>query len=151
VASDSKVTAKVPASTVRTKAATPYNAAHYSKNQAAASLTSTAVGPVTINESELIDEEEFMYKHIKTKAYCSLQTNLGNLNIELFSDQTPRTCHNFVQLAKKGYYKGVSFHRSIKNFMVKQHKHLITTSESPLTIYHSLDTRRRSNWNGSRW
>ncbi|CAM0137762.1 cyclophilin peptidyl-prolyl cis-trans isomerase Cyp8 [Umbelopsis sp. WA50703] len=117
--SDSKVTAKVPASTVRTKAATPYNAAHYSKNQAAASLTSTAVGPVTINESELIDEEEFMYKHIKTKAYCSLQTNLGNLNIELFSDQTPRTCHNFVQLAKKGYYKGVSFHRSIKNFMIQ--------------------------------
>jgi peptidyl-prolyl cis-trans isomerase-like protein 2 len=109
---------KTPAASVRTKAATPFNAAHYSQGHAAASLTSTAVGPVTINESALIDEEEFMYKHIKAKSYASLQTNLGNLNIELFSDKTPRTCHNFIQLAKTGYYKGVPFHRSIKNFMV---------------------------------
>jgi peptidyl-prolyl cis-trans isomerase-like protein 2 len=113
-----KTAPKTPVSTVRTKPETPYNAAHYSKGHAAASFTSTAVGPVTINESALIDEEEFMYKYIKTKAYASLQTNLGNLNIELFSDRTPRTCHNFIQLAKAGYYKGVPFHRSIKNFMV---------------------------------
>ncbi|KAI9286161.1 peptidyl-prolyl cis-trans isomerase-like 2 [Umbelopsis sp. AD052] len=114
-----KQTPKTPAASVRTKAATPFNAAHYSQGYAAASLTSTAVGPVTVNESALIDEEEFMYKHIKTKAYASLQTNLGNLNIELFSDKTPRTCHNFIQLAKTGYYKDVPFHRSIKNFMIQ--------------------------------
>lgn len=29
------------------------------------------------------------------------------------------TCHNFILLAKRGYYKNCSFHRSIKNFMIQ--------------------------------
>ncbi|ORY95658.1 peptidyl-prolyl cis-trans isomerase-like 2 [Syncephalastrum racemosum] len=101
------------------KAATPYNAANFSTGRAAASFTSSVMAPVTVNEAALIDEDSFMYKHIKQKAYARIVTNLGNINIELHCDRTPRTCHNFILLAKSGYYEGVRFHRSIRNFMIQ--------------------------------
>ncbi|RUO95704.1 hypothetical protein BC936DRAFT_143409, partial [Jimgerdemannia flammicorona] len=95
----------------------PYNAANYSTGRASSSLTSTAVTPYQGADVALIDEDEFMYKEIKEKGYARIVTNLGNLNVELWCDKAPRACHNFVMLAKQGYYKGVGFHRSIKNFM----------------------------------
>ncbi|CAG8452438.1 8532_t:CDS:10 [Dentiscutata erythropus] len=65
----------------------PYNAAPYTRGLAAASFTSTAMTPVTVNENALIDEEEFMFKEIKAKGYARVTTNLGNLNVELFCDK----------------------------------------------------------------
>lgn len=35
------------------------------------------------------------------KAYAQLVTNMGKINLELFADRAPRTCYNFVQLAKQ--------------------------------------------------
>ncbi|RIB09750.1 peptidyl-prolyl cis-trans isomerase-like 2 [Gigaspora rosea] len=97
----------------------PYNAAPYTRGLAAASFTSTAMTPVTVNENALIDEEEFMFKEIKAKGYVRIMTNLGNLNVELFCDKSPRTCFNFIMLSKQGYYNGIIFHRKIKNFMIQ--------------------------------
>ncbi|KAI0005922.1 cyclophilin-like protein [Russula compacta] len=48
-----------------------------------------------------------------------LETSLGNIQLELYWDHAPRTCENFVQLAKRGYYNGVIFHRIIADFMVQ--------------------------------
>ena len=48
-----------------------------------------------------------------------IKTNMGTIEIELFADKTPKTVENFVGLANKGYYKGVIFHRVIKNFMIQ--------------------------------
>ncbi|KAL1919505.1 uncharacterized protein VTP21DRAFT_2198 [Calcarisporiella thermophila] len=96
-----------------------YNAAHYSTGRAAASFTSTSMDPVLINERALIDEEEFMFKQIKAKGYARIVTNFGNLNLELYCDQTPKTCYNFIMLAKSGYYKNIAFHRKIKHFMIQ--------------------------------
>ncbi|ORZ07114.1 hypothetical protein BCR42DRAFT_360652 [Absidia repens] len=101
------------------KKSTPYNAAHFSTGAVAQSFTSTAVERVTVNEKALINEDEYMYKKIKSKAYVRIATNLGNLNIELYCDKAPRTCYNFIMLAKTGYYDNVIFHRSIKNFMIQ--------------------------------
>ncbi|KAF7727292.1 Peptidyl-prolyl cis-trans isomerase cyp8 [Apophysomyces ossiformis] len=109
----------IPTSFHQKKAAQAYNAAHFSTGRVAEGFTSTVAAPVTLNERALIDEDEFMYKHIRSKAYARIVTNLGNLNIELYCDKTPRTCYNFVMLAKKGYYNNVIFHRSIKNFMIQ--------------------------------
>ncbi|KAJ1731108.1 cyclophilin peptidyl-prolyl cis-trans isomerase Cyp8 [Coemansia biformis] len=99
--------------------AQPYNAAHYSKGLAAAALTSTSVAPVTRNESELVDSEEYMFARIKDKGYVRLVTSLGDINVELHCDKAPRTCYNFIKLAQSGYYKGTVFHRSIRNFMIQ--------------------------------
>ncbi|KAJ2767931.1 cyclophilin peptidyl-prolyl cis-trans isomerase Cyp8 [Coemansia nantahalensis] len=97
----------------------PHNAAHYSKGLAAAALTSTAVAPVTRNEAEVVDSEEYMFARIKSKGYARLVTSLGDINVELYCDKAPRACYNFIKLAQAGYYRGTVFHRSIRNFMVQ--------------------------------
>lgn len=47
------------------------------------------------------------------------ETNLGNFTIELFEDETPITTANFIDLAEKGFYDGVIFHRVIDGFMIQ--------------------------------
>jgi hypothetical protein len=41
-------------------------------------------------------------KKLKRKAYVSLRTNLGNINLEVDCDITPQTAENFLGLAAKG-------------------------------------------------
>ncbi|MDP2936110.1 MAG: peptidylprolyl isomerase [Dehalococcoidia bacterium] len=54
------------------------------------------------------------------KSYtATLHTTLGDMQIELFAKETPKTVNNFVFLARDGYYSNVKFHRIIKNFMVQ--------------------------------
>ena len=48
-----------------------------------------------------------------------IKTNLGEIKIQLFEKQAPKTVNNFVQLAEKGYYDGVIFHRVIPDFMIQ--------------------------------
>ncbi|PRP73511.1 peptidyl-prolyl cis-trans isomerase, cyclophilin-type [Planoprotostelium fungivorum] len=48
-----------------------------------------------------------------------LQTTMGDLSVELYWDHAPKTCKNFAELARKGYYDGLIFHRIIKDFMVQ--------------------------------
>ena len=55
---------------------------------------------------------------LASKAYATVLTNYGGLNIELHGDRAPKTVYNFVQLAKQGYYDNVKFHRLIPGFMV---------------------------------
>ena len=50
---------------------------------------------------------------------ATLQTNKGDIVIELFEKETPNTVANFVKLAKSGFYDGVKFHRVIKDFMIQ--------------------------------
>jgi peptidyl-prolyl cis-trans isomerase A (cyclophilin A) len=47
------------------------------------------------------------------------KTNLGSFTIELQEDRAPRTTKNFIDLAEKGFYDGVFFHRVIKDFMIQ--------------------------------
>lgn len=53
------------------------------------------------------------------KLIATIQTNKGNIELELTPDQTPVTVANFVNLAQHGYYNGVKFHRVINDFMVQ--------------------------------
>ena len=47
------------------------------------------------------------------------ETNLGNFSVELFEDETPITTENFIDLAEKGFYDGVIFHRVIDGFLIQ--------------------------------
>ena len=97
------------------------NAATYSTGRVAASFTSTVMDIVTHQEPAIIDENEIRWSRLlKTgkKGYVCLVTNLGRLNIELFCDQVPRVCENFLKHCANKYYKDTLFHRSVKNFMV---------------------------------
>ncbi|KAF9959508.1 heme binding [Mortierella alpina] len=48
-----------------------------------------------------------------------LETSMGEITIELYTEHAPRTCKNFYELARKGYYNGVVFHRVIPDFMIQ--------------------------------
>ncbi len=99
----------------------PYNAAQHTTGKAAASFTSTGLTPHTSGERALLTDEEYMLrpKRVKIKGYARIQTNLGDLNVELQTEYSPKAVWNFVQLSKKGYYKDVAFHRNIRNFMIQ--------------------------------
>ena len=48
-----------------------------------------------------------------------VETNLGNIKIELFAKEAPLSVKNFLAYAKSGYYSGTVFHRVIKGFMAQ--------------------------------
>ncbi|BGO89743.1 hypothetical protein NBRC10512_004397 [Rhodotorula toruloides] len=48
-----------------------------------------------------------------------LQTNLGPITFELYDQHAPKTCRNFLELSKRGYYQGTVFHRIIADFMIQ--------------------------------
>jgi cyclophilin family peptidyl-prolyl cis-trans isomerase len=48
-----------------------------------------------------------------------IETDLGTIKVELLEDQAPKTAENFRQLAERGFYNGVIFHRVISGFMVQ--------------------------------
>ncbi|KAK0211217.1 cyclophilin-like domain-containing protein [Desarmillaria ectypa] len=47
------------------------------------------------------------------------ETSLGDIQFELYFDHAPKTCKNFAELARRGYYNGVTFHRIISDFMIQ--------------------------------
>lgn len=110
-----------PSPSPNTSKPLPYNAAQHTTGKAAASFTSTGLTPHTSNERALLTDEEYLLKprRVKHKGYVRIQTSLGELNLELVPEFAPRAVWNFVHLAKKGYYKNVTFHRSIRNFMLQ--------------------------------
>ncbi|KAE9395381.1 hypothetical protein BT96DRAFT_958517 [Gymnopus androsaceus JB14] len=46
-----------------------------------------------------------------------LETSLGDIQLELYWNHAPKTCKNFAELSRKGYYNGVVFHRI--DFMIQ--------------------------------
>ena len=48
-----------------------------------------------------------------------IETNIGIIELELFADKAPKTAQNFIDLAQKGFYDGVIFHRVIDDFMIQ--------------------------------
>jgi cyclophilin family peptidyl-prolyl cis-trans isomerase len=50
---------------------------------------------------------------------ATLHTNRGAIELELFDEDAPKTVHNFQELARKGFYDGVIFHRVIPDFMIQ--------------------------------
>ncbi len=48
-----------------------------------------------------------------------IETGKGNIELELYPQQAPKTVNNFVFLAQEGFYDGVTFHRVISDFMIQ--------------------------------
>ena len=52
-------------------------------------------------------------------ATAVFETSMGDFEVKLATDLAPKTCENFINLAKKGFYNGVTFHRVVDNFMIQ--------------------------------
>lgn len=50
---------------------------------------------------------------------ASISTNKGTINLDLYADKAPKTVANFVNLAIRGFYNGLRFHRVISDFMIQ--------------------------------
>lgn len=44
---------------------------------------------------------------------------MGDITIELYWDHAPKTCRNFAELVRRGYYNDTKFHRIIPDFMIQ--------------------------------
>lgn len=53
------------------------------------------------------------------KYMAIMHTEKGDIGIELFAAQAPKTVNNFVFLAREGFYNGTTFHRVIRDFMAQ--------------------------------
>ena len=50
---------------------------------------------------------------------ATIKTNRGTIRLELYADKVPNTVKNFEDLAAKGFYNGLKFHRVIPDFMIQ--------------------------------
>ncbi|MEN6467679.1 MAG: peptidylprolyl isomerase [Smithella sp.] len=56
---------------------------------------------------------------MKNKLIAVIETDKGTIRLKLFTDQAPVTVGNFVNLARRGYYNNLNFHRVIPDFMIQ--------------------------------
>lgn len=85
-------------------------------------LTLVLAGCVTTQEppeQPPIIEEDNDQEVIEMTTYAIIETNMGTMKVELFTDKMPVTTKNFIDLTEKGFYNGLVFHRVIKEFMVQ--------------------------------
>lgn len=61
--------------------------------------------------------KEEIKKMSETKAV--IETKFGNIELKFFPDVAPNHVNNFIELAKKGFYDGTTFHRVIPGFMIQ--------------------------------
>lgn len=54
-----------------------------------------------------------------TQLQITLHTDQGDIKLRLFPDETPITVANFANLASRGYYDNLSFHRVLADFMIQ--------------------------------
>jgi peptidyl-prolyl cis-trans isomerase B (cyclophilin B) len=63
-----------------------------------------------------ISGQEDLFGKYKT---ATIKTNMGDIVVELYGDDSPKTVNNFLNLAKQGFYNSTKFHRVIKDFMIQ--------------------------------
>ena len=80
-------------------------------------VETTEVTEMTYDKTYTTAQE--MTIDVNTKYSAELETSLGNIVIELFTETSPITVNNFVTLSNDGYYNDVIFHRVIKGFMIQ--------------------------------
>jgi peptidyl-prolyl cis-trans isomerase B (cyclophilin B) len=64
-----------------------------------------------------LDTKQSNFTHIMKTA--EIITAKGTMKVDFYENDAPNTVQNFVDLAKKGYYDGLTFHRVIPNFVIQ--------------------------------
>lgn len=86
----------------------------------ASSVTSTSVAVNTASKLESLPLDMVLVpKKFNEPGFAKIETNLGEMTIELFAKYSPKAVYNFVTHANNGYYNGTTFHRNIRNFMIQ--------------------------------
>lgn len=99
-----------------------------SSDVSSSALESSEASSKVSEDTEPVDvqafQEEMEALYAGTGDYADLpvavlETSEGTIKIRLFPEQAPKAVENFMELAKKGYYDGLTFHRVISDFMIQ--------------------------------
>ncbi len=77
----------------------------------------TYAGPLWVAAGQLA--KRYTFENKEALPMVEMETEKGTISLELFEDDAPNTVANFVSLAEKGYYDGLTFHRVLKDFMIQ--------------------------------
>lgn len=70
----------------------------------------------TVSDNKIINQNNMVNT---INQVVTLETSMGNIDLELFTDKAPKTVANFLKLSKSGFYENTKFHRVIKDFMIQ--------------------------------
>ena len=79
--------------------------------------TTTTIGEEM--SDKIYDKQPEMNINTNSTYTAVIKTNLGDMTVEFFTDDAPKTVNNFISLSKDGYYDNVIFHRVISGFMIQ--------------------------------
>ena len=80
-------------------------------------LSSTLLSHVALSEDTPSESED--KKSLKPNTMVVLETNRGDITLELFDNKTPKTVANFINYVKSGFYSNTVFHRVIPGFVIQ--------------------------------
>ncbi len=97
---------------------------HLIRRRAVASLKAAGAGDFstrigTVKTKNTAADYERAVGRIGKRVTATVTTTKGEFTIELVPDHAPLTVDNFVQLAKRGYFRGIVVHRVVPNFVIQ--------------------------------
>lgn len=91
-----------------------------SRNGKEASETTTPKIETDINKEEKVELDlSGIKKEAEENKIAIIETEKGNIILELFTGVAPKTVENFVKLSNENFYDGIKFHRVISDFMIQ--------------------------------
>ncbi len=73
----------------------------------------------TVGENNSAKENTIKEEIKQENKIVMIETNKGNIKLELFTNDAPKTVENFVKLADEKFYDGIKFHRVMSDFMIQ--------------------------------
>ena len=97
----------------------PQSAASQENSSQDAQDQESSVPELSYEEHLALMEEMYQGSGDMNDVIVTMETSEGTIKLRLFPDEAPKAVENFVGLAEKGYYEGVTFHRIIDGFMIQ--------------------------------
>ena len=89
------------------------------ENENSVELVNDNEGVTEMSDNKVYSEMPGMNIDVSKKYTALIKTNMGEMSIELFTEDAPLTVNNFINLSRDGYYDNVIFHRVISGFMIQ--------------------------------
>lgn len=67
-----------------------------------------------------------------------IETTIGSITVDLYTEQRPRTCLNFLKLCKLKYYNFCPFHKIVKDFIVQTGRNIYNGREGGESVYYFI-------------
>ena len=89
------------------------------KEEATVTTVKINKGEITMSDDKVYSSMPEMTINLTKKYSAIIQTSMGDMKVEFFSETAPVTVNNFISLASDGYYDNIIFHRVISDFMIQ--------------------------------